>query len=181
MKVILGVTGSVASKLTSRIVEALKIAGHEVQVVATESAMYFFKETDVGVKVWRDKDEWTGDIYKKDQDIPHISLRGWADIIIMAPLSANTLAKLANGMCDNLLTSLMRAWDFEKPVILAPAMNTHMWEHPITAEHLNKLRGWYNKLLVVEPVSKKLACGDIGKGAMADIRDTINAISLILA
>ncbi len=177
MKVILGVTGSVAAKLTPRMVEALSDAGHEVQVVATESSMYFWKEEGLsGVKVWRDKDEWSGDLYKNDQDIPHISLRGWADAIVIAPISANTLAKIANGMCDNLLTSLMRAWDFNKPVFLAPAMNTHMWEHPITSEQLSKLQNWYKKFVIVEPVSKRLACGDIGKGAMADISHIVNMI-----
>ncbi|MBI3633001.1 MAG: phosphopantothenoylcysteine decarboxylase [Candidatus Vogelbacteria bacterium] len=176
MKIVLGVTGSVAAKLTPRMVEDLKLAGHEVQVVATESSMYFWKEADIDVRIWRDKDEWFGDLYKKDQDIPHISIRGWTDAIVIAPLSANSLAKMANGMSDNLLTSLIRAWDFAKPVILAPAMNTHMWNHPVTSEHLTKLRSWYKKLIIVDPVSKRLACGDIGKGAMADTAEIIRSL-----
>jgi len=63
----------------------------------------------------------------------HIDLAKWADIFVIAPCSANTLAKLAYGICDNLLTSVARAWDADRPLVIAPAMNTHMWTHPHTA------------------------------------------------
>jgi len=66
----------------------------------------------------------------------HIELRRWADVLLFAPLTAHTLAKLALGLCDNLPTNIARAWDSNKPVLVAPAMNTHMWNHPLTADHL---------------------------------------------
>ena len=88
---------------------------------------------------------------------------------MIAPLSANTLAKLANGLCDNLLTCVCRAWK-DKPLLVCPAMNTAMWEHPITARQLNDLTSFgYH---IVQPIEKRLACGDVGMGAMASV-DTI--------
>ena len=77
----------------------------------------------------------------------------------------------ANGLCDDLLSCTARAWDLDKPVVVAPAMNTAMWSHPMTAHHLAALRGVY----VVAPVSKALACGDVGIGALADVDDVAAA------
>ena len=109
--------------------------------------------------------------------IPHIELRKWADQLVIAPLSANTLAKLAHGMCDNLLTSVVRAWDRTKPIVIAPAMNTHMWDHPATTEHLAALQRWYPHLTIVDPVAKRLACGDDGLGALAPIDAIVAAVA----
>lgn len=177
MNVLLGVTGSVATTVVGKLVERLRADGHEVEVVATKSSLYFFKPETLGVKVWRDEDEWPGDRYMRGQEIPHIELRRWADVLVIAPLDANTLAKLAGGQCDNLLTCVFRAWDFAKPMIVAPAMNTHMWENPFTHMHLRQLEGLGAlglRLTIVNPIAKTLACNDIGMGAMAEI-DTIAA------
>ena len=89
------------------------------------------------------------------------------------PCSANTLAKMASGMCDNLLTSVVRAWDFAKPLLVCPAMNTLMWESPFTAKHLAELRAL--GVTVVGPISKTLACGDTGSGAMSEPADVVAA------
>lgn len=196
MKILLGVTGSVAATLTEKLVNALRAAGHEVQIVATVPAYYFLGVGRIGligrlsrklmrvrrtpshlygVPLWTDFEEWPGTSYRKNQEIPHIALRDWADAMVIAPLSANTLAKAASGICDNLLTCVLRAWDRGKPVVIAPAMNTKMWDHPATAEHLAKLRQWYD-LRLVAPVAKKLACGDVGVGAMAGIEEIVKAI-----
>ena len=104
----------------------------------------------------------------------HIELRKWADVLLIAPLDANTLAKLAHGLCDNLLTCIVRAWDGRKPLIVAPAMNTLMYEHPFTQQHLNILR--HLQYTVVDPVSKPLACGDVGVGAMAAVDALVDAV-----
>lgn len=197
MKILLGVTGSVAATLTEKLVNALCAAGHEVQIVATVPAWYFLgigrmglvgricrkvirypRRTPshlFGVPLWTDFEEWPGTSYRKNQEITHIALRDWADAMVIAPLSANTLAKAASGICDNLLTCVLRAWERSKPLIIAPAMNTKMWEHPATAEQLAKLKQWYN-LRLVAPVAKKLACGDVGVGAMAGIEEIVKAI-----
>ncbi len=172
-KILLGVTGSVAAIKTPELVRQLSEIG-EVKVTATESALHFFKLEDVEVPVLRDKDEW-GESYERGQEIPHIELGKWADVLVIAPLSADTLAKLAHGRCNNLLTCLVRAWNREKPVLLAPAMNTNMWEHPATAEHLEKLGQWH-RLQTINPIEKSLACGDVGMGAMAEVGEICEVV-----
>jgi phosphopantothenoylcysteine decarboxylase len=103
---------------------------------------------------------------KRGDPVLHIELRKWADSLVVAPLDANTLAKIANGFCDNLVTSLIRAWDQNKLLYFAPAMNTAMWENPLTYQHLKTLK----ELLLyreIPPIEKELMCGDKGYGAMA--------------
>jgi phosphopantothenoylcysteine decarboxylase len=116
-----------------------------------------------------DSDEWADYKTVHTDAVLHIELRKWADVLLIAPLSANTLGKLSNGLCDNLLTSAARAWDFttHKPFIVAPAMNTAMWEHPVTSEQLGRIAGW--GVIVIPPMVKTLACGDTGSGAMESV------------
>lgn len=191
-RIVLGVTGSVAAIRTPDLVAALATEGHEVRVVATGPASYFFDPAELGdVPLLRDADEWPGSRYRRDDPILHIELRRWADLLIVAPLDANTLGKFALGLSDNLLSCLFRAWDFNRPVVLAPAMNALMWESPVTRRHLRTLledRGdgsqgpdWTldtadavfarhaPNLILVPPTSKRLACGDVGIGAMAEV------------
>lgn len=110
-----------------------------------------------------------------------------ASLLVVAPLSANTLAKVAGGFSDNLLTSVCRAWDTtvqadgtRKRIILAPGMNTQMYRHPVTARHLKVIEddcggadGWIE---VLRPISKALACGDVGEGAMVEWPEIVGAI-----
>jgi phosphopantothenoylcysteine synthetase/decarboxylase len=208
-RVLLGLTGSVASIKAAPLVAALALIA-DVKVVATAAATHFFDAADLplvdpGANVFADEDEWhtwrvVGD------PVVHIELRRWADILLVAPLSANTLAKLANGMCDNLLTCVVRAWDFgdeEKRVLLAPAMNTCMWESPFTRRHLDAMlhlggsggsggekRGTGGDgggdsarisggtVGVIDPVEKVLACGDVGNGAMASVDTIVATVAL---
>ncbi|KAF2366843.1 Flavoprotein [Trinorchestia longiramus] len=116
---------------------------------------------------WR---AWRG----RGDPVLHIQLRRWADLLVIAPLSANTLAKLACGLCDNLLTCVARAWDPQKPLLFCPAMNTFMYDHPFTAQHVHKLKelGY----IEVAAVSKRLMCGDVGGGAMAEVQDIVAVI-----
>lgn len=131
------------------------------------------------------QDEWKG-WQRMSDPVLHIQLRDWADIAVVAPLSAHTLAKLSNGLCDDTLTCVIRAWDYGhtkgkngKPLILAPAMNTGMWDHPLTRIQLNAVKGFcdvkYGECLVkiVEPQVKTLACGEVGNGAMASVVDIV--------
>ena len=145
--ILLGVTGSVAAIRTPQLFEELKRAGHHVKVVATQASLYFFDPAALDPTrpernpevIILDEDEWPGSTrgqhYRRDDPIVHIELRRWADVFLIAPLDANTLAKLANGLSDNCLTCVWRAWDPARPVVLAPAMNTLMWEHPLTRRH----------------------------------------------
>lgn len=116
-----------------------------------------------------DQDEWS-QWTKMSDPVLHIELRKWADIFVIAPLDANTMSKIANGICDNLLTCVIRAWDMSKTLLYCPAMNVHMYEHPITAEHLSKLDSF--GYVRIDCVEKQLACGDVGLGGMATV-DTI--------
>lgn len=218
MNVLLGMTGSVAATLMSKLAQAFLDAGHDVQVVATKAALYFYDPDNIPkelggreqdpfkipiatewarVRVWKDGDEWyrqnhvrtvqhfgryATQAYAKGDPILHIDLRKWADIFVIAPLSAGTLAKISIGEPDNLLTCIFRAWDFDKPVVLAPAMNTFMWSNPWTEMQLNILSrlqgssGGFN-VHCVDPQNKVLACGDEGIGAMADISRIVGVTS----
>lgn len=165
MNILLGVSGSVAARLTPKLAESLKTIGN-VTVIVTDSAKHFIPE---GYPYLTDKDEWES--WKEEQSVLHIELRKKASALVLAPLSANTLAKMANGICDNLLTSLIRAWDYNRPVIVAPSMNTYMWENPITYNQLEKISDFTH---IINPVEKTLVCGDHGIGAMANITDIVN-------
>lgn len=153
--VLLGVTGSVAAIKTPLLYAELRARGHQVKIVATDAAIYFFDPnsldpilSDRGARrnpdvVIVDADEWPrraeGEAYRREDDVLHITLRRWADLFVIAPLDANTLAKLANGFADNCLTCVWRAWDQTRPTIVAPAMNTLMWQHPATGRHLRQI------------------------------------------
>ncbi len=167
-QILLGVTGSVAAKLTPKLANLLEKADYAVRIVATEPSFYFWDPQDVMIPIFREADEWPGIGYIKDQPIPHIALRDWADVFLIAPLTANTLAKMAFGICDNLITSTVRAWQPEKPLLVAPSMNTHMWLSPLTTQHLTNLANCYH-LEIISPIEKKLACGEQGIGAMAEL------------
>lgn len=120
-----------------------------------------------------DHDEWAAWNGRGDP-VLHIHLRDWAQVMVIAPLDANTMAKIAQGLCDNLLTSTVRAWDIARPLVFCPAMNTHMYNHPLTFKHTAILKELgYIEVCVV---SKRLACGDVGPGAMAELDSIINAV-----
>src|SRR5262249_51720556 len=216
--VLLGVTGSVAAIRTPDLYQALKNAGHHVKVASTQAALYFFDPAELDPMdparparnpnvVIVDSDEWPGRAegqrYRRTDPVLHIELRRWADLLVIAPLDANTLAKLATGLCDNCLTCVWRAWDVARPVVLAPAMNTLMWEHPATRRHLRQvaadaragslphtpdagtrvcpLHPASPRVRVVPPQSKRLACGDVGVGAMGEVAQLVAAVAALLA
>ncbi len=204
--ILLGATGSVAAVRVPTLFDALVAGGHAVKVVATDAATYFFDPTTISEPVIRDADEWpgrdSGNRYERGDDVLHIELRKWADLFAIAPLDANTLAKLAVGLCDNCLTCVWRAWDLSKPVVLAPAMNTLMWQHPFTRRHLKsiaadagaahipmhlddqqliaQINDRSKTLRIVSPIAKVLACGDVGIGGLADVADIVAAVNEIL-
>jgi phosphopantothenoylcysteine decarboxylase len=123
---------------------------------------------DPRINVFTDSEEW--ELWQQRGDpVLHIDMRRVADVAVVAPASANTLAKAAAGIADNLATCLLRCWGNDKPLIVCPAMNTAMWAHPVTRTTLARLRGFGYE--VVDPVSKTLACGDVGVGAMAEVAD----------
>nr|XP_041574423.1 phosphopantothenoylcysteine decarboxylase isoform X2 [Taeniopygia guttata] len=149
----------------------------EVKVVTTERAKHFYNAQEIPVTLYGDEEEWQ--LWKGRSDpVLHIELRRWADLMVVAPLDANTLGKVANGICDNLLTCVIRAWDLSKPLLFCPAMNTAMWEHPITAHQVEQLKGFgYTE---IPCVVKKLVCGDEGRGAMAEVWTIVERVKRIL-
>lgn len=206
-RILLGVTGSVAAMRTPLLYEAMTAAGHTVRLVATGPSLYFFDPAvlapcEPGARsgpVHRDADEWPPGGYRRGDPVLHIELRKWADVLVVAPLDANTLAKFAVGLCDNLLSCVFRAWDFSRPVVLAPAMNTLMWESPITLRHLRGIAATFGtggedlppftldeaaeafarsapRIVIVPPQAKRLACGDFGVGAMAEVAAIAEAV-----
>lgn len=207
-RILLGVTGSVAAIKTLELFTALQQSGHEVKVVATQPALYFFEKQQLPEDALiTDDHEWpkrqAGYLWQRNDPVLHIELRRWADVMLIAPLDANTLAKLAVGICDNCLTCVWRAWDLSKPVLLAPAMNTLMWDHPLTTQHLHsvaclfglkptigltvsQLLAWIKtqpkcSLHWVGPIEKSLACGDIGIGAMDEVTTIVSALESSLS
>ncbi|KAK8071337.1 halotolerance protein [Apiospora hydei] len=231
---LLAASGSVATIKLPLIVQAL--ARHpnlSIRILLTPSASRFLAGQSVEQPtvsslrhqpnvdaVYVDEDEWK-EPWKRGNAILHIELRRWADLLVIAPLSANTMAKIVNGMADGILTSVVRAWDARgeldtdlaqlqqqqsqsdatattngattngsapvkktKRILVAPAMNTAMWRHPITAKQVRVLEdeygvgnadgtGWFE---VLAPQKKTLACGDVGDGAMMEWSEVVRAI-----
>ncbi len=172
MNVLLGVTGSIAAKLTPKLEMAIVDAGHTVRTVMTSSALRFTYSTQ---QSYEDEDEWK--YYNDENKVLHIDLVKWADVLVIAPCTANTLAKIHVGICDNLLTCCVRAWPCKekKHIILVPAMNCEMFDKPLLEKQYQDLviRGSYSW---IAPVEKKLFCGDAGVGAMANIEDIVKRI-----
>ncbi|KAF8621402.1 hypothetical protein AX15_007814 [Amanita polypyramis BW_CC] len=180
LHVLLVTTGSVASIKAPLIVkELLSYNNVKVEVVATKPSLAFYTKEHIrqaGSRVWTDEDEWPVSVpFTIGNPILHIELRRWADIVLIAPCSANTLSKITHGLCDNLVTSLLRALAPTTPTYVFPAMNTFMYEHPLTAEHLRIVREVIG-YQVVGPIGKNLACGDVGLGAMTEWLDIVKIV-----
>ncbi|CAK7336616.1 unnamed protein product [Dovyalis caffra] len=177
-RILLAASGSVAAIKFGNLCHCFS-EWAEVKAVATRASLHFIDRAalpkDVGL--YTDEDEWSS--WNKIGDtVLHIELRRWADIMVIAPLSANTLGKIAGGLCDNLLTCIVRAWDYSKPLFVAPAMNTFMWSNPFTERHLMSIDEL--GISLIPPVSKRLACGDYGNGAMAEPSLIYSTVRLFL-
>ena len=173
--VVLGVTGSIAAYKAAELASKLTQAGAKVDVVMTKCATEFvtpltfrsITHRPVATDMFANPDEY---------DIEHIALAERAEVVVIAPATANIMAKLAAGIADDMLCCTVLAT--KAPVVLAPAMNVHMWENAITQENLTKLRNRGFK--IVEPGYGALACGETGKGRLADVEDILAAIRRIL-
>ena len=180
-------SGSVASLKIPKIVSELIDEGFDVKVVLTSSASFFFHKSEAYNRsdwvrftkrggmdmVYFDDDEWSC-WNTVGNPVLHIELRKWADILLVCPASADIMAKIVTGVSDNLLLSVVRAWEMNKPHIICPAMNTIMWEQNITYLHIETLKS--EEWDIVYPVSKLLACNDKGVGALADTADIVNCV-----
>ncbi len=168
MFVVVGVSGGIAAYKTVQLVRALVTNGHEVHVVPTDDALRF-----VGTATWEavSRHPVTTSVHDDVAEVRHVSLGTRADLVIVAPATANTLARMATGIADNLLGVTLLATT--APVVVAPAMHTAMWEHPATQQNIAVLRE--RGVQVVGPVDGPLTGGDSGPGRMADPDDIVAA------
>lgn len=173
--IILGVSSSVAVYKSVQLTSDLLKKGYDVEVIETKNATNFVTPLQFSSLT---KHKTYIDTFEepKEYNIEHISLAKKADVFIVAPATANIIAKLAYGICDDMLTTTFLACDC--PKIIAPAMNTKMYENPITQENIEKLKK--HGVKIVEPSEGLLACKDVGKGKLADIPTLIEAIEEVL-
>lgn len=170
-KVLLGVTGSIAAYKAAELVRLFVKNGDEVTVMMTPAATEFvtpltfqtLSRNPVYVEPFAQIENWKPE---------HISLAEWADIALVAPATANTIAKLRYGLADNLLTATLLAT--RAKLAIAPAMNTGMWENAATRENLAALKA--RGVQVIEPTDGELACGTNGKGRMAEPQQIFGAL-----
>ncbi|WP_029521196.1 bifunctional phosphopantothenoylcysteine decarboxylase/phosphopantothenate--cysteine ligase CoaBC [Persephonella sp. IF05-L8] len=165
-KILVGISGSIAAYKGCELIRALQKKGAEVRACLTPSAKEFIGELTLkaltGYQVLSDwKDGETG--------LEHISWARWADSFVIAPATATTISKLRTGIADSFLTSVALAYN--KPVVIAPAMNTKMYHHPAVQENLKQLKEWGN--IVINPAEGELACGEEGEGKLAEIEDIV--------
>ena len=173
MNVLLGVTGGIAVYKACEITRRLRERGHEVQVVMTESAQRFV--TPMTFQVLSGRRVATRMFGEDDPSIDHIVLARWPDVIAIAPATAHSIARFAHGMADELLSTLVLAAKTDIPLVLAPAMNTVMWDSPLFQRNLQLVQERGN-VHVVPPVEKTLACGEIGVGGLATEEAIVAAV-----
>jgi len=160
-KILLGITGSIAAYKSVYLVRLLVKAGAEVKVIMTPAAKDFVSPLTLSTL---SKNPVLIDLFDEQSWANHVMLGRWADIMLLAPLSCNTLAKMASGQCDNLL--LAAYLSATCPVVIAPAMDEDMWQHPATKINLQKIESFGNRIIPVE--KGELASGLFGDGRMAE-------------
>lgn len=175
--ILLGISGGIAAYKIPELIRLLKKAGADVQVTTTKNALEFVTsltlQTLSGHKVY-------SDVFAaiNEHSTEHISLPDWADIMVVAPATANILCKMAHGIADDALTTTFAA--MRKPVVIAPAMNDKMYESPATQQAVHILSNWDN-ITMLDCAEGALACGTSGKGRMQEIEVIRNAIDFALA
>ncbi|MFT4625529.1 MAG: phosphopantothenoylcysteine decarboxylase/phosphopantothenate--cysteine ligase [Myxococcota bacterium] len=178
MKVLLGVSGGIAAYKAADLTSHLVKAGAQLRVVLTPSALHFIGpltfEALSGHPVMVDTFA-TGGAPGGVSAVEHIAWAKWADVAVLAPTTASTLGKLANGIADNALLTVWLALPGDVPQLICPAMNTAMWEHPAVQDSLHTLER-HGRYTVVAPVAKRLACGDVGVGGLAEVPDIVAAV-----
>ena len=173
--VVIGVCGGIAAYKACDIVSKLKKLDLNVHVIMTKSACEFvapmtFQTLSQNFAITDMFEE------PKTWDVEHISLAKKADTFLIVPATANVIGKIAGGIADDMLTTTVMAT--KAPVIIAPAMNTNMYENPIVQDNIEKLKGYGYKF--VEPASGRLACGDLGRGKLADVDDIVHEVYVSL-
>ena len=167
MNIVLGVTGGIAAYKAAHVVRLLKEAGHSVRVVPTESALRF-----VGAPTWEalSGQPVQTDVFTRVEEVEHVLIGQQADLVLIAPATADSLARIRAGMADDLLTATVLTTT--APVVVAPAMHTEMWFNPATVDNVAVLRA--RGVHVLEPASGRLTGADSGPGRLPEPQDIVD-------
>lgn len=191
LHVLFGVCGATlilkTKLIIAKLLEIYKPDKIAIQLIMTQAAENFITpetlqnlESIKKIRVWRDLDEWATWNTRTDP-VLHIELRRWADVLVVCPLTANTLAKISLGLCDNLLTNVIRAWNTAYPILLAPAMASNAYNAVTTKRQLRLISEEMPWIEILKPVEKVMGSyGDIGMGGMMDWNEIVNKIVLKL-
>ncbi|MFB7209219.1 bifunctional phosphopantothenoylcysteine decarboxylase/phosphopantothenate--cysteine ligase CoaBC [Streptomyces sp. NPDC056255] len=173
-KVVLGVSGGIAAYKACELLRRLTESGHDVRVVPTESSLHF-----VGAATWSalSGHPVSTEVWNDVHEVPHVRIGQGADLVVVAPATADMLAKAAHGLADDLLTNTLLT--ARCPVVFAPAMHTEMWEHPATQENVATLRR--RGAVVIEPAVGRLTGVDTGKGRLPDTGEIFEVCRRVLA
>ncbi len=172
--ILIGITGGIAAYKICGLVRMFKKHGANVKTVLTKHALEFV--TPLTLETLSQEPVYINQFDYEDKKPEHIALCDWADVFLIAPASANTISKIANGICDNLLTSLACA--FQKQIIFAPAMNTGMWNNKAVQKNIEALKIYGS--VFIEPEDGYLACGTNGQGRLADLNRIFDTVCNIL-
>ena len=172
-RVVLGVGGGIAAYKVADLLRKLTESDHDVTVVPTAAALQF-----VGAPTWAalSHNPVATDVWTAAEDVPHVRLGGLADLVLVAPATADLLARAAHGLADDLLTNTLLT--ARCPVLFVPAMHTEMWEHPATVDNVATLRR--RGVIVLEPANGRLTGGDTGKGRLPDPAEIAQLAELLL-
>ena len=172
-KILLIICGGISAYKSLELIRLFKKQGSEVKTILTKSAKEFITPLSVASL---SQEKVYDNLFnaENESEMDHISLSRWADLILVAPATANTISKLSAGSSDDLASTVILASD--KDIFLTPAMNVRMWEHPSTKENLNKLKSYGYK--VIGPEIGDMACGEFGEGKMTEPKDIIQVIEL---
>ncbi|MFG2881000.1 bifunctional phosphopantothenoylcysteine decarboxylase/phosphopantothenate--cysteine ligase CoaBC [Streptomyces sp. NPDC048297] len=173
-RVVLGVSGGIAAYKACELLRRFTESGHDVRVVPTASALHF-----VGAATWSalSGNPVATEVWDDVHEVPHVRIGQHADLVVVAPATADTLARAAHGLADDLLTNTLLT--ARCPVVFAPAMHTEMWEHPATQENVATLRR--RGAVVIEPAVGRLTGVDTGKGRLPDPAEIFEACRRVLA
>ena len=173
MQILLGVTGSIAAYKACDLVSRARKRGHQIRVMMTASAGKLVTPTTF--EALSEHPVLTDTFAGTTSTMDHITWAKWAEILVIAPLSANSLGRLACGLADEVVSTVAMALPRGVPAVLAPAMNTEMWLHPVVQRNLRWLAD-LERYTVVAPVEKRLACGDFGMGGMVEVEEIIRIV-----
>jgi len=170
-KILLIICGGISAYKSLELIRLLKKQGAEIKTILTKSAKEFVTPLSVASL---SQEKVYDDLFnaENEAEMDHISLSRWADVILIAPATANTISKLSVGSSDDLASTVILASD--KDVFLTPAMNVRMWGHPSTKKNLNKLKSYGYK--IIGPEIGDMACGEFGEGKMTDPKDILQTI-----